>query len=57
LEGDKSPLKILCSELVMGLDSDQLEMNAGENGETKNQRSMLESGIKELEAAIKVWRI
>jgi hypothetical protein len=57
LEGDKSPLKILCSELVMGLDSDQLETIAGEDGETKNQRSMLESGIRELEAAMKVLRV
>jgi hypothetical protein len=57
LEGDKSPLKIFCSELVMGLDSDQLETIAGEDGETKNQRSMLESGIRELEAAMKVLRV
>jgi hypothetical protein len=35
LEGDKSPLKILCSKLVMGLDSDQLETIAGENGERR----------------------
>jgi hypothetical protein len=57
LEGDRSPLKILCSELVMSLDSDQLETIAGEDGETKNQRSMLESGIKELEAAMKILRV
>jgi hypothetical protein len=57
LEGDKSPLKVLCSELVMGLDGDQLEVIAGEDAETKNQRSTLESGIRELEAAMKVLRL
>jgi septum formation topological specificity factor MinE len=57
LEGDKSPLKIFSSELVMGLDRDQLELIAGEDAETKNRRSMLESGIKNLEAAMKILRI
>jgi hypothetical protein len=57
LEGDKSPLKIFSSELVMGFDGDQLELIAGEDMETKNQRSTLESGIRELEAAIKVLRV
>lgn len=57
LEGDKSPLKILCSELVMGLDGDQLELIAGEDAETKNQRSALGLNIRELEAAMKVLRL
>jgi hypothetical protein len=57
LEGNKSPLKIFSSELVMGLDDDQLELIAGEDMETKNQRSTLESGIRELEAAMKVLRV
>ncbi|KNG45924.1 interferon-induced gtp-binding protein mx2, partial [Stemphylium lycopersici] len=57
LEGDESPLKIFSSEFVMGFDSDQLELIAGEDAETKSRRSMLESDIKNLEAAMKVLRI
>jgi hypothetical protein len=57
LEGDESPLKIFSSELVMGLDGDQLELIAGEDAETRNQRLALESGIRELEAAMKVLRV
>ncbi|KAF2183507.1 interferon-induced GTP-binding protein Mx2 [Zopfia rhizophila CBS 207.26] len=56
LEGDESPLKIFRPELVMGLDDEQLETIAGEDEETKRQRSMLESEIKNLEAATKVLR-
>jgi hypothetical protein len=56
LEGDGSPLKIFSPELFLGLDDDQLEMIAGEDVETKHQRSMLESEIKNLEAAMKVLR-
>ncbi|KAI0616043.1 Interferon-induced GTP-binding protein Mx2, partial [Pyrenophora tritici-repentis] len=55
--GDESPLKIFSSEFVMGLNSDQLELIAGEDAETKGRRSMLESDIKNLEAAMKVLRI
>ncbi|KAF2181462.1 hypothetical protein K469DRAFT_691959 [Zopfia rhizophila CBS 207.26] len=56
LEGDESPLKIFRPELIMGLDDEQLETIAGEDEETKRQRSMLESEIKNLEAAMKVLR-
>ncbi|KAF2184903.1 hypothetical protein K469DRAFT_688492 [Zopfia rhizophila CBS 207.26] len=56
LEGDESPLKIFRPELVMGLDDEQLETIAGEDEETKRQRSVLESEIKSLEAAMKVLR-
>ncbi|KAF2189274.1 hypothetical protein K469DRAFT_737160 [Zopfia rhizophila CBS 207.26] len=55
LEGDESP-QIFRPELVMGLDDEQLETIAGEDEETKRQRSMLESEIKSLEAAMKVLR-
>jgi hypothetical protein len=57
LEGDESPLKIFSSELVMSLDNEQLELIAGEDRETRNKRSMLESEIRELEAAMKVLRV
>jgi hypothetical protein len=57
LEGDGSPLKIFSSELVMRLKDDELELIAGEDAETKNQRLMLESDIKELEAAMEVLRV
>lgn len=57
LEGDESPLKMFNSELVMGLDSDKLELIAGEDVETKNRGSILESDIKNLETAMKVLRI
>jgi hypothetical protein len=57
LEGDGSPLKVSSSELVMGLKDDELESIAGEDAETKNQRLMLESDIRQLEAAMKVLRV
>ncbi|KAE8834149.1 hypothetical protein HRS9122_08229 [Pyrenophora teres f. teres] len=56
LEGDESPLKIFSPDLVIGLTDNQLELIAGEDLETKKQRSMLETDIKNLEAAIKVLR-
>ncbi|KAF2805000.1 interferon-induced GTP-binding protein Mx2 [Mytilinidion resinicola] len=56
LEGDGSPLKVFNSELVMGLDDEQLEMIAGEDAETKRRRSTLGAEIKNLEAAMKVLR-
>ncbi|KAF2788844.1 hypothetical protein K505DRAFT_285390 [Melanomma pulvis-pyrius CBS 109.77] len=57
LEGDESPLKIFSSELVMGLEDNQLELIAGEDTETRNQRSKLEADIRDLEAAMKVLRV
>ncbi len=54
LEGDESPLEIFSSELVMGLEDGQLEMIAGEDAQTRYQRSILESDIKNLEAAMRV---
>ena len=57
LEGDESPLKVLCSDLVHGLDSDQLEMIAGEDVHTKSRREMLENDIKNLEVAMRVLRV
>jgi hypothetical protein len=57
LEGDESPLKILSPELVMGLDNEQLELIAGEEAETRRQRQVSGSSIKELEAAMKILRV
>ncbi|KAF2657436.1 interferon-induced GTP-binding protein Mx2 [Lophiostoma macrostomum CBS 122681] len=56
LEGEESPLKVLCSDLVHKLDTEQLEMIAGEDVHTKDHRAMLVSDIKNLEDAMKVLR-
>ncbi|PHH75692.1 hypothetical protein CDD80_2181 [Ophiocordyceps camponoti-rufipedis] len=56
LEGDDSPMKVFSPEFVMGLDVDQLEMVAGEDEETKEQRQTLERRARSLEAALKVLR-
>lgn len=56
LEAQESPLKIFGPDLVMSLDFDQLEMIAGEDGESKQQRQTLERRIQSLEAALKVLR-
>ena len=56
LEGEESPLRVLCSDLVHGLDAEKLELIAGEDVQTKEQRAMLEMDIKNLEEAVKVLR-
>ncbi|KJZ68698.1 hypothetical protein HIM_11912 [Hirsutella minnesotensis 3608] len=56
LEGQESPLKVFSPDLVMSLDSDQLETIAGEDEESKHQRISLEREIQSLEAALKVLR-
>ncbi|KAF4584060.1 interferon-induced GTP-binding protein Mx2 [Ophiocordyceps camponoti-floridani] len=56
LEGDDSPMKVFSPEFVMGLDADQLEMVAGEDEETKEQRLTLERRARSLEEAVKVLR-
>jgi hypothetical protein len=56
LEGEDSPLKVLCSDMVHSLNTEQLEMIAGESVEIKDQRVMLEKDIKNLEKALKVLR-
>jgi hypothetical protein len=56
LEGDESPLKVFNTNLVLGLDDDQLELIAGEDSETKNKHSELDTEIKNLEAAMKILR-
>jgi len=56
LEGDASTLEIFTPELVLGLQDDQFESIAGDEIGTRNQRSVLETDIKNLEAAMKVLR-
>ena len=56
LEGDPSPLKILSSDLIMGLGIEQLESIAGENERSMNRRQDLERKIASLEAASKELR-
>ncbi|KAK8087417.1 interferon-induced GTP-binding protein Mx2 [Apiospora phragmitis] len=56
VEGEQSPLKVMGPELVMSLDSEQLETIAGEDYESKRQRKVLEGQKERLEAALKVLR-
>lgn len=56
LDGAESPISVFSPEFVMGLDSDQLEMIAGEDEESKEQRQTLERETQSLEAALKVLR-
>ncbi|KAK8861905.1 interferon-induced GTP-binding protein Mx1 [Apiospora arundinis] len=56
LEGEQSPLRVMGTELVMSLDSEQLESIAGEDSESKRKRKSLEQHKERLEAALKVLR-
>ena len=56
LDGDENPLKIFGPELIMGLDTDQLEMVAGEGAISKTQRSVLKQNIERLDTALKILR-
>lgn len=56
LHGQQSPLMIFSPDLIMGLDSEQLEMIAGEDEESKQQRQSLEREIQSLDVALKVLR-
>jgi hypothetical protein len=56
LEGNENPLQIFGPDLVMSLDSEQLELIAGEDEESKRQRQVLGRHIESLEAALKVLR-
>ncbi|RDA86294.1 hypothetical protein CP532_5661 [Ophiocordyceps camponoti-leonardi (nom. inval.)] len=53
LDGEDSPMKVFSSEFVLGLDAGQLEMIAGEDEETKEQRQTLERRARSLEEALK----
>ncbi|KAI0394840.1 interferon-induced GTP-binding protein Mx2 [Xylariaceae sp. FL0594] len=56
LDDEQSPVKILCSDFVMGLNDEQLEAVAGEDAATKEQRQVLQREAESLEAALKVLR-
>ncbi|KAL1848164.1 hypothetical protein Daus18300_013678 [Diaporthe australafricana] len=56
LEGDGSPLKVFDPELIMNLDTEQLEQIAGEEVESKYQRHVLKREMESLEAALKILR-
>ncbi|PHH83192.1 hypothetical protein CDD83_3039 [Cordyceps sp. RAO-2017] len=56
-EGDESPIRLFTPDFVMGLDVDQLEMIAGEDDDSKEQRQTLEREVNSLEAALKVLQI
>ncbi|RDA93632.1 hypothetical protein CP533_4914, partial [Ophiocordyceps camponoti-saundersi (nom. inval.)] len=56
LEDENSPLNVFSSKFVLDLDAEQLEMIAGEDEETKEQRQRLERRARSLEEALKVLR-
>jgi hypothetical protein len=56
LDGKKSPLKILDPDLVIGLNTEKLEVIAGEDMVSKHRREVLQWEVKSLEAAMKVLR-
>jgi hypothetical protein len=56
LKGEQSPLTVFNAELAAGLDDEQLEMIAGEDGDTKVRRGKLQAEIKNLEAAMMLLR-
>ncbi|KAM4067183.1 dynamin domain-containing protein [Hirsutella rhossiliensis] len=56
LNGDQSPVKAFGPEMIMRLDDEQLNMIAGEDEESRHQRSTLNREIESLTAALKVLR-
>ncbi|KAL4745863.1 Dynamin central region-domain-containing protein [Aspergillus foveolatus] len=56
LETDDGPLRIFSPDLVMSLSTEQLEMVAGEDAESKRRRNMLKQEIDSLEAALRILR-
>ncbi|KAI1371580.1 interferon-induced GTP-binding protein Mx2 [Hypoxylon crocopeplum] len=56
LDGDESPLKVLSSQSIMGLQPEQLEIIAGEDTAARRQRQALTREIQSLEDATKVLR-
>ena len=55
LEGDGSPLRVFSPDLIMGLKDNQLELIAGEDAETIQERDSLEIDIERYEEALKVF--
>ncbi|KAL3436880.1 P-loop containing nucleoside triphosphate hydrolase protein [Aspergillus tetrazonus] len=56
LETDDGPLRIFSPDLVMSLGTEELEMVAGEDAESKRRRDILKREIENLEAALKILR-
>ncbi|KAI1113149.1 interferon-induced GTP-binding protein Mx2 [Nemania sp. NC0429] len=56
LFGDKSPLKIFSTEMVLGLNEEQLDMIAAEDAPVKQRRAKLVRDIDNLEEALKVLK-
>ncbi|TPX11991.1 uncharacterized protein E0L32_007294 [Thyridium curvatum] len=56
LNGQDSPLRVLCATRVAQLSEDQLDEIAGEDAGTKRQRVLVTEEIQRLEAAMKVLR-
>ncbi|KAL4924503.1 Dynamin central region-domain-containing protein [Aspergillus undulatus] len=56
IETDDSPLRIFSPDLVMSLDTEELEMIAGEDSESRRRRDTLKREIGNLEEALRVLR-
>ncbi|KAL4763653.1 uncharacterized protein BDW70DRAFT_148432 [Aspergillus foveolatus] len=56
LETDDGPLQIFSPNLVMSLGTEELEMVAGEDAESKRRRDILKREIENLEAAVSILR-
>ncbi|KID97354.1 interferon-induced GTP-binding protein Mx2, partial [Metarhizium majus ARSEF 297] len=56
LGGPESPLKVLCADRVLKLSSEQLEIIAGEDTASKNQRQVLTRELESLQKAAQVLR-
>ncbi|KAH7631146.1 hypothetical protein B0T09DRAFT_398779 [Sordaria sp. MPI-SDFR-AT-0083] len=56
LNGDESPLNILCPELIAKLTDNQLEQIAGEDSASRSMRQGLDEEIEGLKAAMEVFR-
>ena len=53
---DDGPLRIFSPDLVMSLGTEELEMVAGEDAESKRRRDILKREMENLEAALKILR-
>lgn len=56
LRGPGSPLRIFTTELVLGLNADQLDMIAAEDAPVRDQRERLAREIESFEEALKVLK-
>lgn len=54
LDGEESSLRMFSSELVMGLQDDQLGIIAREDAGTKDRRAMAEFDVRNLQAAMEI---